>query len=258
MIDLPRSSYYLEDTNRLAKDKDVVEFLQSEVEKHTRWGFWKCFDRARFLGHLWNHKRVYRVYLALGLNLRRKIKKRVLTRERQPVEVIMEMNNTWSIDFMSDTLYEGRKFRTFNVMDEAFREVLGIEIDTSLPAVRIVRALEQIAAWRGYPKEIRCDNGPEMLAHVFVEWCEEHNIKLRYIEPGEPNQNPFIERFNRTYRGEVLDAYLFDDLDQVRDITFDWMNSYNEERPHDALNGVPPSIFRKSFLKQNSTSDLSI
>lgn len=120
---------------------------------------------------------------------------------------------------MHDTLYVGRRFRTLNVLDEGVREILEIEVDTSLPGERVVRVLERLKAWRGLPEAIRCDNGPELVSQVFVEWCEENGVELRHIDPGKPNQNAFIERFNRTYREEVLNAYLFENLDQVREIT---------------------------------------
>ena len=162
-------------------------------------------------------------------------------------------NQTWSIDFMSDTLYNGRRFRTFNVIDDGVREALGIEIDTSLPSERVIRSLEQIIEWRGIPKSIRCDNGPEYISQKFSDWCEKQKIEIKYIQPGKPNQNAYIERFNRTYRTEVLNAYLFDNLDQARDLTDEWMISYNEERPHDSLGGLPPTEFRKMTEQQFST-----
>ena len=136
------------------------------------------------------------------------------------------------------TLYGGRRFRTLNVLDEGVREGLAIEIDTSLPAERVVRVLEQVVAWRGQPQAIRLDNGPELIADRFMTWCVDRGIELRYIQPGKPDQNAFIERFNRTYRTEVLNAYVFESLDQVREITAEWLRSYNEERPHDAAGGA--------------------
>lgn len=256
-IKLSRSSYYGLRRGRLEGDREIIGALQQLVSIHRRWGFWKCYHRIRLDGKIWNHKRVYRIYCALGLNQVRRTKKRLLRRERQPMEVLREMNHTWAIDFMSDALYDGRRFRTFNVMDEGMREALGIEIDTSLPAIRIIRVLDQIIEWRGSPKAIRCDNGPEMQAQVFLDWCRDQGIELKYIQPGEPNQNPFIERFNRTYRNEVLDAYLFEDLDQVREITQEWLGLYNEQRPHDALGGLPPSLYRQSLKTKISTLELS-
>lgn len=241
----------------LSRDGEVIEALQAVIAENARWGFGKCRDRLRLLGKTWNHKRVYRVYRALGLNQRRRTKRRLPVRERQSMDVLAAANETWSLDFVSDALYSGRRFRTLNVLDEGVREGLGIEIDTSLPSERVVRVLEQITTWRGYPKEIRCDNGPEFLSQAFADWCRIHEIGVRYIQPGKPNQNAFIERFNRTYREEVLDFYLFEDLDQVREITHEWLGRYNEQRPHDALGGIPPTVYRQSLETKTSTSDLS-
>ena len=166
------------------------------------------------------------------------------------------MNHTWSFDFMSDALYCGRRFRVLNVIDEGTREALEIVADTSLPAARVVRELEQIASVRGLPKRIRLDNGPEMLAQVFTDWCEDNGIELVYIQPGKPNQNAYIERFNRSYRTEVLNPYLFTSLSQVRDLSAAWLISYNEERPHDSLGRIPPAEFRRQITGEVSTFKL--
>lgn len=129
-VDLSRSSWYRERTDRLERDREVIEVLQRLVDQHNRWGFWKCYDRIRLDGHIWNHKRVYRVYRELGLNMRRKTKKRVLTRDPQPLDAPVVPDVIWSLDFMHDTLYSGRRFRTLNILDEGVREALHIEVDT--------------------------------------------------------------------------------------------------------------------------------
>ena len=256
-VGLTRSSWYRPLIDKLARDREVIDALQELVEDNMRWGFWKCFDRIRLDGHLWNHKRIYRVYKELGLNQRRRTKKRLPARNRETLEVPAEPNAVWSIDFMHDTLYVGRRFRTFNVLDEGVREILDIEIDTSLSGERIVRVLDRIKSWRGLPEAIRCDNGPELISRAFMLWCARNNVEIKYIQPGKPNQNAFIERFNRTYREEVLSAYLFADLDQVREITDEWMSTYNERRPHDALGGLPPSVFRSKVDARVSTFKVS-
>jgi putative transposase len=241
---LSRRSFYRAPRQR--DDTTIVDALQAVVAEHGRWGFWKCFRRLRLDGQSWNHKRVLRVYRQLKLNLPRRIKKRLPQRERQTLVIDALPNRLWSIDFMSDVLYGGRRFRTFNVLDEGVREALAIEIDTSLPSERVVRVFEQLRQWRGLPIAIRCDNGPEFIAQALVDWCRQHSVELRHIQPGKPNQNAYIERFNRTYRSEVLDAHMFDDLDQVREITADWLRKYNEQRPHESLGNLPPSTFRRT------------
>jgi putative transposase len=217
--------------------------LLAVVAQQGRWGFWKCFDRLRLDGHAWNHKRVHRVYCALRLNLPRRTKRRVPTRLRQPLVAPSTLNRIWALDFMEDALYGGRRFRTLNVLDEGNREALAIEIGTSIPAARVVRVLEQLLAIYGRPEALRLDNGPELTAQVLMDWCQQQAIALRYIQPGKPDQNAFIERFNRTYREEVLDAYVFASLTEVQAITDEWLQTYNEYRPHDSLGRIPPTRF---------------
>jgi putative transposase len=257
-VGLSRTAYYRAPDRDRKRDEPVIDALNAVVEAHHRWGFWKCYDRLRLDGYPWNHKRVWRVYRQMGLNLPRRTKKRVPVREPQTLEIPAEPNAIWALDFMSDTLYHGRRFRTLNILDEGVREALDIVIDTSIPSGRVVRVMEQLRRWRGLPIAIRCDNGPELVSDAFHAWCEEHDVEIRYIQPGKPNQNAYIERFNRTYREEVLDAYLFDNLDQVRKITYQWMRDYNETRPHDALGKVPPKTFRRRLEKpEDSTFALS-
>jgi len=144
---------------------------------------------------------------------------------------------------MSDSLCDGRTFRTLNVIDDFNREALWIEVDTSLPAERVVRVLEQLLFWRGKPSHIRMDNGPELISKRLENWAREKQVTLRHIQPGKPAQNAYIERFNRTFREDVLDAYLFDDLQEVREITQQWLEDYNTLRPHEALQGLSPRQF---------------
>jgi putative transposase len=153
------------------------------------------------------------------------------------------MNETWSADFMSDALWDGRRYRTFNVVDDFNREGLAIEVDLNLPSERVVRVLERIATWRGYPAKLRLDNGPEFIAVALAEWAEEHGVALEFIKPGKPMQNGFIERFNRSYREAVLDMFVFQELSEVREETEKWLREYNEERGHDSLGKLTPREF---------------
>jgi putative transposase len=200
-------------------------------------------DYLKNQGHGWNHKRIRRVYRAMALHLKRKPKKRLPTRTAQALRVPGQANQTWSLDFMSDSLSNGRAFRTLNVIDDFNREALWIEVETSLPAERVVRVLEQLRFGRDKPTRIRMDNGPELIAQRLERWAQEKDIELLHIQPGKPAQNAYIERFNRTYREDVLDAYLFDDLEEVRTITEHWLEDYNTIRPQEALQGLPPRLF---------------
>ena len=222
------------------KDEPVIAALQEAVERYPAYGFSKLFKILRRWGHPWNHKRVYRLYCWLNLNKRRRGKKRLPSRHPDPLAVPATANHCWSMDFMSDSLFCGRRFRTFNVVDDFNREVLAIEIDLNLPAPRVIRVLERIVAWRGYPSKLRMDNGPEFISAALAEWAEDHNIDLEFIKPGKPTQNSYVERFNRTYRDEVLNMYVFRTLTEVREITETWTRQYNEERPHDSLNDLTP------------------
>lgn len=236
---------------KLVDDSEIIDELVALAAKHPCYGFRKLFKRLRNLGYVWNHKRVHRIYCGLKLNLRPKHKKRLPSRNPEPLTVPMAKNECWSIDFMSDSLTCGHSFRTFNVIDDYNRESLAIEIDYSLPSLRIIRVLDRIAGYQGYPKRIRQDNGPEFIAKVLAEWAKEHQIKLDFIEPGKPTQNAFVERFNRTYRNEVFDFYLFKSLTEVREITDSWMIEYNYERPHESLNDLPPKIY-EALRQENS------
>jgi len=159
---------------------------------------------------------------------------------------------------MSGALWSGRRFRTLNALNEGVREGLAIEVDTNPPAKRVVRVLERLGEARGLRLALRTDNGPEFIAQGLVDWCQARGIAMRYIQPGKPDQNAYIERFNRTVRDEVLNAYVFEDLDQVREITSAWLRTYNEERPHEALGSLPPARFRAKIEEsKHSTSDLS-
>jgi putative transposase len=238
MVQLPRSSYGYK---RKVKDDSAIEdALAGMVEKHPSIGFWQSFYRFRNQGEPWNHKPVYRVYCNMKLNIRRRAKKRLPDRVKQPLSVPTAPNQMWSIDFMSDTLSDGRKIRLLNVMDDFNRQSLWIEVDTSLPTLRLIRVLEQLRNQRGLPANIRTDNGPEFISHKLQHWCEKAGITLQYIQPGRPMQNAYIERKNGSMRRELLNAYLFSSLNEVRRMTEEWRRDYNEERPHQSLHQLSP------------------
>jgi putative transposase len=221
-------------------DHELAQELLRLAKHQPRWGCGKMVDYLKNHGYDWNHKRIRRVYRELQLNLRRKPKKRLPARTARALAVPEQSGQSWSLDFMSDSLSNGRAFRTLNILDDYNREALWIEVDTSIPAERVIRVLEVLLLWRGTPKQIRLDNGPELISQRLEEWAQEHHIELAHIQPGKPAQNAYIERFNRTFREEVLDAYLFDDLQEVRAITEHWLYEYNTIRPHEALQGLTP------------------
>jgi len=233
------------------KSDDVVieDELRSLAEVHTNWGFWMMFYHLRLNQHTWNHKRVYRVYKNIKLNMRRKYKRRLPSRVKEPLLQPLMPNMTWSMDFMHDSLHFGKTFRSFNVIDDFNREALNITIDTSLNSRRIIRELNQLIDWRGKPEKIRVDNGPEFIAFAMEKWAKDNDIELQFIQKGKPQQNGYIERFNRSYRTEILDAFAFENLKQARALTHAWMWSYNNERPHSALNYHTPTQFMLKYGK---------
>jgi putative transposase len=234
------------------RDRALIDALNGLTQEFPRLGFWKYAGLLAQRGYPWNHKRIYRVYCALGLNQPRRTKRRLPERDPIPLVVPQRPNQVWSADFMSDSLYRGSRFRLFNVIDDYNRESLAIEVDTSLRAARLVRVFEKLKESRGLPDVLRVDNGPEFLGEVFVDWCKANGVFIDYIEPGKPNQNAFIERFNRSLRNELLDLYLFRSLAQVRQLVGEWRQQYNNDRPHDSLGGLPPSVYATKDQKNSS------
>ena len=245
-VNISRGSFYYKPKRN--DDAEVKKQIELVIDKRPRRGFGKIFDAIRRKGFKWNHKKVHRVYKQNELQLKHRKKQRIEAAKRKPMPAASRLNEVWSIDFMSDSLSNSRKFRTFNVLDDFNREALTIEIDTSLPSARVIRSLEIIGAERGFPKYIRSDNGPEFISRSFRKFCCTHRIRHRRIEPGKPQQNSFIERFNRSYREDILDMYAFGNLQQARDLTSDWLIEYNYDRGHDSLGGKSPVEYGRSFF----------
>ena len=224
-----------------SENKLIETWLLKLTQTHKRWGFSLCFNYLRNIQKFaWNHKRVLRIYRELELNLRIKPKKRIIRNRPEALGIATDINQTWSMDFMSDSLQNGRHFRTFNVIDDYNREGLCVDADFSLPTEKVIRTLERIIEWRGKPAAIRCDNGPEYISQKLVDWANFQKITLIYTQPGKPTQNAYIERFNRTVREELLSNYLFETIDDVQIYSTKWLWSYNNERPHSAIGSVPP------------------
>ncbi|MFA7431776.1 MAG: IS3 family transposase [Rhodospirillaceae bacterium] len=223
------------------ENAEIADWLIRLTHNQRNWGFGLCFLYLRNVkGFGWNHKRVYRIYRALELNLRIKPKKRLVREKPEALAVPETINQVWSMDFMHDRLQDGRAIRLFNVIDDFNREGLGIEVDFSLPAERVIRSLEQIIEWRGKPIVLRCDNGPEYISEALRRWAERHMIELTYIQPGKPQQNAYIERYNRTVRYDWLAQYLFESIEEVQAFATRWLWTYNNERPNMALGGITP------------------
>jgi putative transposase len=217
------------------------------TENKRTWGFGLCFLYLRNVqGYGWNHKRVYRIYCELELNLRIKPKKRLKRDKPEPLTVPDRPNETWSMDFMADQLADGRSIRTLNVLDDFNREGLCIDVDFSLPAERVVRSLDQIIEWRGKPQAIRVDNGPEYISGTLMAWAEKHGVLLEHIQPGKPQQNAYIERYNSTVRGEWLSQYIFETIEEAQNQATHWLWIYNNERPNMGIGGITPAMKLKT------------
>lgn len=210
------------------------------------------FQWLRNQGHPWNHKRVYRIYCDLRLNLRIKPKRRLPSRHPDKLATPARPNDTWSVDFMTDTLETNQRFRTLNIIDDFNREVVHIEVGPSIPAQRVIRALEFAAEQYSYPRRLRTDNGPEFISQALRDWCIERQVAIDFIRPGTPTENAYIERFNRTFREEVLDLYRFSSLTEVQDTVTRWCWMYNRERPHQALKGMAPVAYRHEWNRHHN------
>ncbi|MEH6549046.1 MAG: IS3 family transposase [Pseudomonadales bacterium] len=240
VFSISESTYYYRPVLS-GENAEIADWLLRLTMVNKRWGFGLCYLYLRNVkGFGWNHKRVYRIHRELELNMRIKPKRRIKRDRPDVLSVPTAVNQVWSMDFMSDSLADGRSLRTFNVIDGYNREGLGIEVDLSLPAQRVIRSLEQIIEWRGKPSAIRCDNGPEYISHALVQWATQKKITLMYIQPGKPIQNAYVERFNRTVRHKWLDMHLFESIEHAQLLATQWLWGYNNERPHSAIGGIPP------------------
>ena len=223
------------------ENEEIADWLIRLTTSFRNWGFGLCYLYLRNVkGFLWNHKRVYRIYRELELNLRIKPKKRIVREKPETLKVPEDLNQSWSMDFMHDSLADKRSYRLFNVIDDFNREALGMEIDMSLPAERVIRSLEQIIEWRGKPQSIRCDNGPEYISSKLKAWAFKKGIQINYIQPGNPQQNAYVESINRTVRYDWLNQDMYSNIEEVQEKATKWLWHYNNERPNMALGGITP------------------
>ena len=228
-------------------DGPVIDKLNELAESYPTRGFDEYYKKIRREGYQWNRKRVLRVYREMRLKLRRKRKKRLITRVKQPLEAPQQLNDCWSMDFMSDALTDGRKVRIFNIIDDCNREALAVQVGLSYPARAVVETLSNLKEEIGTPKYIRCDNGPEFISKTFTQWCTKNHIEIKYTQPGKPMQNGYIERFNRFYREDILDAYYFQDQYQLQRLSEEWRKDYNYNHPHKSLGDKSPVEFMPRF-----------
>jgi len=232
---------------RYVPRRTMVQALLDELRQHAverpRFGYRRLHVLLRRRGWQVNHKRVYRMYRAEGLAVRRKKRKRLAAGLRVVLPAPTRPNERWSMDFVHDTLATGRKFRTLNIVDDFTREALAIEVDTSLGGLRVVRVLDRLAVQRGLPQVIVVGNGPEFAGPALDGWAYRSNVKIHFIRPGKPVENAYAESFNGKFRDECLNEHWFLDLDDARTKIEAWRVDYNEVRPHSSLANATPKEY---------------
>ena len=198
-----------------AENEEIADLLVGLTDARKTWGFGLCFLI--------------------------KPRKRLKRDKPDTLGVPEAPNMTWSMDFMADRLGDGRAFRLLNVLDDFNREGLGIEVDFSLPTERVIRSLDRIIEWRGKPGTIRVDNGPEYISEKLMKWAEKQGVAILHIQPGQPQQNAYIERYNRTVRHEWLDQYIIESIEEAQDFATQWLWTYNNDRPNMGIGGITPA-----------------
>jgi putative transposase len=248
LVELQRCSFGYR--SRRSDDIVVRERLRQLAQQHPRWGYRFLALLLRREGHKVNHKRVLRLYREEGLKLRPKRRKKVVSVQRVKPPVTTGINQRWSMDFVSDTLSCGRRFRALSIIDCHSRECLALEVDVSLSGERVVRVLERLRETRSLPQVIQTDNGPEFTGHKLDAWAYQHRVKLFFIEPGKPVQNAHIESFNGKLRNECLNLEWFMNLREAQQVIERWRMEYNQFRPHSALNNLPPEIWQQNQIEK--------
>lgn len=235
-------------------DEAVRARLRALAMERPRFGYRRLQAMLRREGILVNHKRVARLYREEGLAVRRRSRKRSGRTGRGHPALPTRPNEQWGLDFVADALVTGRRIRLLNVLDLFTREALAIEVDVSLPGARVVTVLERVVGERGTPDELVLDNGPELTGRALDEWAAERGVRLRFIDPGQPSQNSFVESFNGRFRDECLDQLWFTSLADARAAVEDWRNDYNGSRPHSALGYRTPAEIRARFTATTTTT----
>lgn len=250
LMGISRSLYRYE--SKRPDDAPLKDRLTALAGQKRRYGYRRLHVLLLREGWLLNWKRTYRVYREAGLTVRRRKRKRIAGIERQEKVLANGPNQSWSMDFVSDGFVDGRRLRCLNIVDDFTKECLAIEVDTSLPGSRVVSVLERLAEMRGLPRSITVDNGPEFISKALDAWAYQQGLTLRFIEPGKPQQNAYIESFNGKFRDECLNEHWFLSMRHAQAIIADWRLEYNEARPHSTLGYQTPKEFVERFLTADS------
>jgi len=253
LVGISRSLFRYESSR--TDDVELTSRMVAIAVQKRRYGYRRIHALLRREGWLANHKRVWRLYSQAGLSVRKRRRKRIAAVERTPRPLPTGPNQSWSMDFVSDGLAYGRRFRCLNVVDDYTRECLVIEVDTSLPGQRVRQVLERLREMRGLPLSITVDNGPEFAGKVMDAWAYEVGITLSFIRPGKPVENAYIESFNGRFRQECLNEHWFLSLDDARGKIAAWRQYYNESRPHSALQWETPAEFARRARQRAPTDE---
>ena len=240
VLSISKASWYYKSKQ---DDSPIIKQLNELVDKHPNRGFDNYYNRLRREGFKWSRNKVLRVYREQGLVRRPKRRRKYPEELRQPLSKAVAHNEVWSMDFMSDCMDDDRTFRVLNVIDDFNREILISEGSIAFPSSRVIRSLERAIEEVGKPTYIRTDNGPEFISKEYRGWCKTNGIIPIYSEPGKPMQNGYVERFNRTFREDILDAYIFSSISQFNVISEKWMEDYNNYHPHKSLDRQSPREF---------------
>ncbi|WP_408734042.1 IS3 family transposase [Paraburkholderia bannensis] len=255
LVGISRSLFQYESRRKVA-DEELTGRMMVIAAQKRRYGYRRIHVLLRREGWLANHKRIWRLYSKAGLSVRKRRRKRIADVERKPLPVPMGPNQSWSMDFVSDGLAYGRRFRCLNVVDDYTRERLAIEVDTSLPGLRVKQVLDRLREMRGLLASITVDNGPEFAGKVLDAWAYEVDVTLSFIRPGRPVENAYIESFNGRFRDECLNEHWFVSMCHARRLIEEWRVEYNTERPHSSLGYLAPVQFAQAHVaKESLTSD---
>lgn len=245
LVQLNRSTFRYKKQGK--DDTEIRERIRFLARRYPRYGSPRIHLLLQREGLKVNHKKVERIYREEELSLRRKRKRRIRSEAREKPDAPQKPNERWSLDFISDSIAGGRRFRSLNVLDEFTREALALEVDTSISGQAVTRVLERIGMIRGFPDMILCDNGPEFISKAMDQWCYQKGIRLCFITPGKPIENCFVESFNGRFRDECLNINWFQSIFEAREIIERWRVEYNTIRPHSSLDGLSPEEFRYKF-----------
>jgi len=243
---------------RQKDEEEIRDRIRKIANRHKRYGSPFIHATLRREGFMINHKKTERIYREEGLILRRKIRKKLPADRRGKMPEATRPREIWSMDFVSDSLTHGRKFRALTIVDDFTKVCPGIFVSTSIPGSRVAAYMDMLAKVHGYPEWIRTDNGPEFIGRDFVSWAQKRGIQLSYSRPGKPTDNAFIESFNGTFRDNCLDQHWFSNLKEARQIIETWRREYNEIRPHSTLGHCPPNEFAEKHRVMVNNNSLAL